>query len=132
MRLRDHSPSMKAEYVELVLLEQSLANTHGINRLFFDRVGDVAEKTGGVVLFDVRVDGDNRIQRLAGVGYGEDGTVAIMMDHEGQLTSVPVTEDNDFLVAELVAWTSLPMAEQVCVAYGGTAAILLAKLGRSS
>lgn len=126
-----HSRGMMAEYVELALLEQSLANTGGIQRPFSDRVDDVAEKTGGSVLFDIRVDGDTRIRRMAAIGYGATGTVAIMMDKEGQLSSAPINPDNDFLVAKLTAWNSLPMAEQVSASYRGTASILLAKLRKS-
>ncbi|MER8638003.1 hypothetical protein [Mesorhizobium sp. M0854] len=123
---------MKAEYVELVLLEQSLANTGGMNRAFSDRVDDIAEKTGGSVLFDVRVDGDSRIQRMAAIGYGANDTVvAIMMDKNGQLRSAPVDADNDFLVAELTVWSSLPMAEQASANYHGAAESLLAKLRKS-
>ena len=122
---------MMAEYVELVLFEQSLANADAMNRPFSDRVGDVAEKTGGSVLFDIRVDGDTRIQRVAAIGYGPNGTVAIMMDKDGQLSSAPVNGNNDHLVAELAVWSSLPMAEQVCVSYRGAAAILLAELRKS-
>ncbi|MER8456280.1 hypothetical protein [Mesorhizobium sp. M0965] len=127
-----HSCGMKAEYVELVLLEQSLANTDGMNRPFSDRVDDIAEKTGGSVLFDVRVDGDTRIQRMAAIGYGSNDTVvAIVMDKNGQLRSAPVDADNDFLVAELTVWSSLPMAEQASASYCGAAASLLAKLRKS-
>lgn len=132
MALCAHSHGMKAEYVELVLLEQSLANTGGMNRAFSDRVDDIAEKTDGSVLFDVRVDGDSRIQRMAAIGYGANDTVvAIMMDKNGQLRSAPVDADNDFLVAELTVWSSLPMAEQASANYHGAAESLLAKLRKS-
>jgi hypothetical protein len=122
---------MKAEYVELVLLEQALANTGGMNRPFSDRVSDVAEKTGGSVLFDIRVDGDIRIQRMAAIGFGANGTVAIVMDKNGQLASAPIDRENDPTVAELTAWASLPMAEQVRVSYRDAASILLAELRKS-
>lgn len=132
MRQRAHSQGMKAEYVELVLLEQSLTNKDGMNRPFADRVDDVAKKTGGSVLFDVRVDGDTRVRRMAAIGYGANETVvAIMMDKVGQLRSAPVDPDNDFLVAELAAWSSLPMGEQASANYRGAAASLLAKLRES-
>ena len=124
----EHSCGMKPQEVELVLLEQSLAN---INRPFSERVDDVAEKTGGFVLFDIRVDGDARVSRIAAVGYGASGTVAILMDKYGQLSSTPTSEDCDSLVAELTAWSSLPMAEQVHIANRGAVAILLAKLRRT-
>ncbi|RWE03144.1 MAG: hypothetical protein EOS40_04665 [Mesorhizobium sp.] len=119
---------MMAEYVELVLLEQSFAS---INWPFFDRVGDVAEKTDGSVLFDIRIEGDTTIQRMAVIGYGANGTVAIMMDKSGRFISAPVNGDDDVLVAELTGWYSLPMAEQIRVSYHGVAAQLLAKLVRN-
>jgi hypothetical protein len=122
---------MKAEYVELVLLEQSLANSDGVNRPFSDRVGDVAEKTDGSVLFDIRVDGDTRIQRLAAVGYVANETVVLFMDKYGQLSSAPVDNGSDYLVDELAAWGALPMAEQARVSNCGAADILLAELRRS-
>lgn len=118
---------MKPQEVELVLLEQSLANVGDVFRPFSDRVSDVAEKTGGVVLFDVRVDGDARVRRMAAVGYGGSGTVAIVMDKYGVLTSAPVVGSDD-LIGELTAWNSLPMAEQARLSYCEAAEGLLLDL----
>ncbi|QKD04262.1 hypothetical protein [Mesorhizobium loti] len=121
---------MKPQEVELVLLEQSLANGSGMNRPFSDRVSDVAEKTSGVVLFDVRVDGDARVRRMAAVGHGGNGTVAIVMDKFGVLTSAPMVGSDD-LIAELTAWNSLPMAEQARVSYRDLVASLLAEVRKT-
>ena len=121
---------MKAQDVELVLLEQSMASTDGMNRPFHDRVGDVAEKTGGTVSFDVRVDEDTLIQRIAAIGYGADGVVAIVLDRKGVLTSAPVVGSDD-LIAELTTWGSLPMAGQVGVSYVEAAARLLTELRKA-
>ncbi len=120
---------MGAQYVDLVLLEQSLAETGGMNRPFPDRVDDIAHKTAGSVLFDVRVDGDPGIQRIAAIGYGADGVVAIVMDGHGTLVSVPVDGRSDALIAELSAWWTLPMAEQIKVSHVEAATKLLADLG---
>jgi hypothetical protein len=122
---------MKAQEVELVLFEQSLAVMGGMDRPFYDRVCDIAEKTGGVVLFDLRVDGDARVCRMGAIGYGASGTVTILLARDGQLTSAPISQDNHFLVDELTAWALLPMAEQARIAYRGTAVIFLAKLRAS-
>lgn len=121
---------MNAQYVELVLFEQSLSHVGGMSRPFADRVEDAAEKTAGSVLFDVRVDGDQRFQRIAAIGYGADGTVAIIMDRDGHLISAPI-EGGDGLIAEITAWCSLSMAEQSSVSYSGAAAGLLAKLRKA-
>ncbi|WP_189524203.1 MULTISPECIES: hypothetical protein [unclassified Mesorhizobium] len=72
-----------AEHVELALFEQSLGDREGVHQPFGDRVADAADKTGGSVLFDVRVDGDIYIQRMAAIGYAETGTAIIVMERSG-------------------------------------------------
>ena len=109
---------MGAQYVDLVLLEQSRADTGGLNRPFSDRVADIAQKTAGSVLFDVRVYDNPGIQRIAAIGYGADGVVvAIVMGTDGALASVPVDGGSGALIAELSAWYALPMTEQISVSH---------------
>lgn len=94
---------MKPQEVELVLLEQSLANGSGMNRPFSDRVSDVAEKTDGLVLFDVRVDDDALFQRIAAIGFDEDGTVAILSKHAASTIDGP----ERCATARVYHWTRL-------------------------
>lgn len=122
---------MVAGHVEMVLFEQSMANADGIQRPFSDRVADAAEETAGSVLFDVRVDGDAYIQRMAAIGYGGTDTAIIVLEKSGQLRCASVNSDTALLVAELAVWQASPLSEQARVEYRGTALILLAKL-RSS
>ncbi|WP_431310923.1 hypothetical protein [Mesorhizobium amorphae] len=122
---------MVAEHVELALFEQSLGDREGLHQPFGDRVADAAEKTAGSVLFDVRVDGDSCVQRMAAIGYGETGTAIIVMEKSGELRCASVNGDTALLVAELAAWCASPLSEQARVDHRGTAIILLAKL-RSS
>lgn len=112
---------MVAEHVELALFEQSLGNIEGLNRPFGDRVADAAEKTAGSVLFDVRVDGDACVQRMAAIGL-------IVMGKNGQLRCASINEDTALLVAELAAWNASPLSQQARVDHSATASILLAKL----
>ncbi|TPI45545.1 hypothetical protein FJ959_30550 [Mesorhizobium sp. B2-2-4] len=122
---------MVAEHVELALFEQSLGNIEGLNRPFCDRVADAAEKTEGSVLFDVRVDGDTWVQRIAAIGYGVIGTAIIVMGKNGQLRCASVDGDTALLVSELAAWNASPLGEQAKIDQRGAANILLATL-RSS
>lgn len=115
----------------MALFEQSLGNIEGLNRPFGDRVADAAEKTGGSVLFDVRVDGDSCVQRMAAIGYGVTGTAIIVMGKNGQLGCASVSGDTALLVAALAAWNASPLSEQARVDHSATASILLARL-RSS
>ncbi|MBM2715480.1 hypothetical protein JQK88_30600 [Mesorhizobium caraganae] len=122
---------MVAGHVELALFEQTLANPDGMNQPFRDRVADAAEKTDGSVLFDVRVDGDVDVQRMAAIGYGTTGTAIVVMDKNGQLRCASVDSDTSALVEELAGWYGSPLSEQAHVDYHSTAITLLAKL-RSS
>ncbi len=122
---------MVSGHVELVLFEQSIANPDGIQRPFSDRVADAAEKTAGSVLFDVRVDDDAHIRRIAAIGYGPDGVVVIVMDRNGEITSAPTDRNADLLVAELTAWFALPMAGQISVSYIDATTKLLAELRKA-
>ncbi|RUX07974.1 hypothetical protein EOA30_07630 [Mesorhizobium sp. M8A.F.Ca.ET.059.01.1.1] len=119
---------MVAEHVELALFEQTLGNVEGLNRPFGDRVADAAEKTAGSVLFDVRIDGDICIQRMAAIGYGLTGTAIIVMEKNGHLRCASISGDTALLVAELAAWNASPLSEQWRVDYRRTATILLAQL----
>ncbi|WP_292360753.1 hypothetical protein [Mesorhizobium sp.] len=123
--------AMVAEHVELALFEQSLGNVEGLNRPFCDRVADAAEKTAGSVLFDVRVDGDVCVQRMAAIGYGVTGIAIIVMDKNGQLRCASINQEAAHLVAELAAWDASPLSEKARDDRRGTATILLAKLRRS-
>lgn len=131
MHKRVHSHVMGAQYVDLVLLEQSLADTGGLNRPFSDRVGDIAQKTAGSVLFDVRVYDNPGIQRIAAIGYGADGVVAVVMARDGGLASVPVDGGSYVLIAQISAWCALPMAEQIGANYHEAATKLLAQIAKA-
>jgi len=122
---------MVAGYVEMVLFEQSLCDGDGMHRPFADRVADAAAKTSGTVLFDVRIDGDTQVQRMAAIGYDDAGTAIILMEKTGDLRCASVNGETAVLVAELAAWESSPLSEHARVDFRGTAAMLLAQL-RSS
>ncbi|WP_245437992.1 hypothetical protein [Mesorhizobium sp. WSM4312] len=112
----------------MVLFEQSIANPDGIQRAFSDRVGDAAEKTKGSVLFDVRIDGDITVQRLAAIGYGQADAAVVVLEKSGHLKCTAVNGDASALIETLATWESAPLSEHVSAQYHGTALILLAQL----
>lgn len=108
-----------------------MASTEGIQRPFSDRVLDAAEKTAGSVLFDVRIDGDATIQRMAAIGYGEADAAIVVLEKGGQLRCASVNGEASPFVMDLAAWQSSPSSERARADYRGTATILLAKLRHS-
>lgn len=122
---------MVAGHVEMVLFEQSIASADGIQRPFSDRMLDAAEKTAGSVLFDVRLEGDATVQRMAAIGYGDADAAIVVLERDGQLRCASVNGEDSALVSVLAAWESSPLSEHVCAEYRDTATVLLTKL-RSS
>lgn len=97
---------MVAGHVEMVLFEQSLANADGFQRPFSDRIADAAAKTSGSVLFDVRIDGDASVQRMAAIGYNDAETAIVVLEKTGYLRCTAVDGDASTLVTDLAAWES--------------------------
>ncbi|QPC95110.1 hypothetical protein [Mesorhizobium sp. INR15] len=119
---------MAAGHIELVLFEQSLADGDGMHRPFGERIADAADKTSGHVLFDVRVDGDAQIRRMAAIGYGDADAAIVVLEKGGQLKCTSVNGDSTLLVADLAAWEAAPLRDHVRNQYHATALILLSKL----
>jgi hypothetical protein len=120
---------MVAEHVELALLEDSFLPVAGLQPPFSDRMAGVAERTGGILLFDIRIFGDSDVERMAAIGYGAIGTAIAMLMKCGAIRCAAL---NDRSVAEcmdtLTAWNRMPMSEQITTDCAGTAARLLARL----
>ncbi|ESX51852.1 hypothetical protein X760_31355 [Mesorhizobium sp. LSHC422A00] len=112
----------------MVLFEQSLADGDAMHRPFGERIADAADKTSGYVLFDVRIDGDAQIRRMAAIGYGEADAAIVVLEKSGQLKCASVNGGATHLVADLAAWEASPLSEHVKNPYHGTALILLSKL----
>jgi hypothetical protein len=120
---------MVAEHIELALLEDSFLPVAGLQPPFCDRMAGIAERTGGALLFDVRIFGDTDVERIAAVGYGTIGTAVALLTKCG---TIKCAAANDPRISEaidaLAAWSRMPMSEQIVVDYAETAAHLLAAL----
>lgn len=120
---------MVAEHIELALLEDSFLPVAGLQLPFCDRMASIAERTGGMILFDVRIFGDRDVERMAAVAYGTIGTAVAMLTKGGAIGCAAV---NDRTVSQcidaLAAWNRMPMADQIMADYSDVAARLLATL----
>ncbi len=120
---------MVAEYVELALLEDTFVPVVGLQPPFSDRISSVAARTGGTLLFDVRVFGDVSIERIAAIAYGDPGSVIATAMKCGEIKCTAV---NDAAVSEcicaLTAWAEMPMSQRATTDYMAPAMLLLATL----
>jgi hypothetical protein len=120
---------MVAEHVELALLEDSFLPVTGLQPPFSDRMASIAERTGGALLFDVRIFGDTDVERIAAIAYGTIGTAIAVLMKGGAIKCLATgnRDVSDYLDA-LTAWSCMPMSEQIATDYTAIAGRLLAKL----
>ncbi|CDX20582.1 conserved hypothetical protein [Mesorhizobium sp. ORS 3324] len=120
---------MIAEHVELALLEDTFVPIVGLQPPFSDRISSVAARTGGVLLFDVRVFDDASIERIAAIAYGEIGSVVAAAMKCGKIKCTTI---NDTVASEcisaLAAWAEMPISQRATTDYTGSAALLLLRL----
>jgi hypothetical protein len=120
---------MVAEHVELALLEDSFLPVAGLQPPFSDRMAGIAERTGGALLFDVRVFEDGGVERMAAIAYGTIGTAIAVLLKCGLIRCVAIDDHGvRECVDALTAWNRMPLSRQIATDYAGTAARLLARL----
>ncbi|TIQ36904.1 MAG: hypothetical protein E5X48_08005 [Mesorhizobium sp.] len=111
------------------MLEDTFAPVVGLQPPFSDRISNAAARTGGILLFDVRVFGDVSVERIAVIAYGELGSAIAAAMKCGEIKCVTV---NDTAMSEhidaLAAWAEMPMPQRATTDYMGIAALLLAAL----
>lgn len=97
--------------------------------IFSDKVDMVAERTRGVKSFEVRVDGDRHIQRIAGVAYQSEGLGLLALDRLGDgLIAQFVDESFEIFTTPLVHWSSLSLPEQAVSEFQGATLLLIAAI----
>ena len=121
---------MVAERVELALLEDTFVPASGLQPPFSNRISSIAERTGGTLLFDVRVFNDAEVERIAAIGYAEIGTTIVILAKSGDMRCTAVIDSmmSDHIRA-LTAWAELPLPKQAATDHMHIVTLLLAALG---
>ncbi|MBN9243470.1 MAG: hypothetical protein J0I98_11825 [Mesorhizobium sp.] len=120
---------MVAEQVELALLEDTFVPADGLRPPFSSRMSSIAQRTGGTLLFDVRVFGDADAERMAAIGYDDLGTALVVLAKSGDVRCAAVADPRMAEhIGALTVWARLPLPEQAAVDHTGTATVLLATL----
>ncbi|MEO4001906.1 hypothetical protein [Mesorhizobium sp. CAU 1732] len=121
---------MNAHELEPLLVELVLRGTDAATTSLASILDALATKTGGVIEFDIRVDHDTQIQRLASVMFAERQRVILALSTDGQqIVQAQVADavDSDFF-RPLALWFALPMREKPHVNVDAAAALLLGAL----
>ena len=120
---------MVAEQVELALLEDTFVPADGLRPPVSSRMSSIAQRTGGTLLFDVRVFDDADVERLAAIGYDGIGTAIVTLAKSGAVECVTsIGSSMSEHVGVLTAWARLPLPEQAATDHTHTATLLMAAM----
>jgi hypothetical protein len=120
---------MVAEHVELALLEDTFVPADGLQPPFSSRISNIAQRTGGTLLFDVRVFDDAGVERLAAIGYDGIGTAVVTLAKSGEIECATVIDPSmSEHIGALTAWARLPLPEQAAADHMRSAMRLTAAL----
>lgn len=121
-------PDMVAEQIELALLEDTFVPAEGLQPPFSSRMSSIAQRTGGTLLFDVRIFDDADVERLAAIGYDEIGIAIVTLAKSGAIDCATSVGSSMSEHGALTAWARLPLPQQAATDHMQTATLLMAAL----
>lgn len=78
---------MAADELDALVFGMAVDSVRALSVPFAEKVAEVANRSLGVVLFNLRIDGDMELQRVAAIRYPSNQTGVLVLDKQGMLTS---------------------------------------------
>jgi|GEM_PF-1835490 len=120
---------MEAEELDALVFGMAVDSVRALPVPFTDKVAEVARRSHGAVLFNLRVDGDMELQRVAAIRYPSDQTGVLVLDKQGLLSSHCIVNGTfSSFIAPLEDWNTLPLATQARTSIAGPASLLIGAL----
>lgn len=118
-----------AEELDAAVFRMAVECVRALPLSFNEKTMEIAARSRGLLLFDVRIDGDMEIQRAAAIRYPSDQTGVLMLDKKGFLTHYCMVDDAfSSFIAPLQNWTSMPLSLQAKMDIAGHASLFIGAL----
>ncbi|MBR2688817.1 MAG: hypothetical protein IKE42_13285 [Aquamicrobium sp.] len=119
---------MMAAELDTVLFEMAVRAASALPTSFSEKVTDIAVRTAGQLAFDVRVEGDYRFQRIAGIRYGGDVGILALTKNGQSVDSCRVNGALAGFIEPLENWNGLSLQAQAQTDILGHTSLLVAAL----
>ncbi|CAH2396972.1 hypothetical protein [Mesorhizobium ventifaucium] len=104
---------MALDELDLAIFQMAVESVRSLSLSFNQKAAEIATRSHGVLVFDVRVDGDSEVQRIAAIRYGADQTGVVALDRQGLVTrSCMVNGTFSHFISPLENWASMPLSMQ--------------------
>src|SRR4029079_2486441 len=89
----------------------------------------IAARSRGILLFDVRIEGDAAAQRVAAIQYSSDQMGILALEQQGSGTRHCMINDGfSSFIAPLENWTKLPLSTQATIDITGHVSLVMGAL----
>lgn len=120
---------MAADELDALVFGMAVDSVRALSVPFTEKVAEIAQRSHGVVLFNLRIDGDMELQRVAAIRYPSNQTGVLVLDKQGLLTShCMVNGTFSSFIAPLEDWNTLPLATQARTSIAGPASLFIGAL----
>ncbi|MER9133839.1 hypothetical protein [Mesorhizobium sp. M0768] len=120
---------MAADELDALVFGMAVESVRALTVPFTEKVSEIANRSHGVLLFNLRIDGDMELQRVAAIRYPSDQTGVLVLDKQGLLTShCMVNGTFSSFIAPLEDWNTLPLPMQAKTSIAGPACLFIGAL----
>ncbi|CDX44995.1 conserved hypothetical protein [Mesorhizobium sp. ORS 3359] len=120
---------MAADELDSLVFQMAVESVGALSIGFTEKAAAIAARSRGLLLFDVRVDGDAAVQRIAAIRYPSDRTGVLALDIRGVgIRHCIVGGTFSALTAPLENWTGMPLSMQAKISVDDHATLFLGAL----
>ncbi|BCM17766.1 hypothetical protein [Mesorhizobium sp. J8] len=123
---------MAAHELDSLVFQMAVESARSLSLSFTEKAAAIAARSRGILLFDVRVDGDAAVQRIAAIRYPSDRTGVLALDRQGSVIRHCIVGGIfSGFIAPLENWTSMPLSMQAKINVDGHATLFLDALRKA-
>ncbi|MER9426189.1 hypothetical protein NKI88_27660 [Mesorhizobium sp. M0317] len=120
---------MAADELDALVFGMAVDSVRALSVPFAEKVAEIAHRSLGDLLFNLRIDGDMEFQRVAAIRYPSYQTAVLVLDKQGLSTShCMVNGTFSSFIAPLEEWNTLPLATQARTSIAGSASLFIGAL----
>ncbi|WP_315928400.1 hypothetical protein [Mesorhizobium sp. SP-1A] len=123
---------MVTDELDALVFKMALESVRALPLSFAEKAAEIAARSRGVLLFDVRIDGDAEVQRIAAIRYTSDQMGILALDKQDSSTRQCMINDAfSSLIAPLETWAGLPLSTQATIDITGHVSLFVGALRNS-
>ncbi|RWQ62413.1 hypothetical protein [Mesorhizobium sp.] len=120
---------MAADELDAIVFRMAVESVRALPVGFTEKVTEIAARSHGVQLFDLRIDGDVELQRIAAIRYPSDQTGVLALDKQSSvILDCMVNGTFSSFIGPLEDWNTLPLPMQARTSIACQASLFIGAL----